>query len=120
MTRQTPIHDNALDNLRSFETRYKALEKEITHIRMERDRANLAFAELYSSHHALTIARDENGARFIEMRDRILALETITRTLHEWKHKYTEKDHEHFFVIGYQQALAEVRELFENVNEQEG
>jgi hypothetical protein len=81
MTKQTLIDDDELERFRRLVDRCAVLEQEIAHVRMERDRANLAFAELHSSHRALTIARDENGARFIELRDRIWQLEAFIRGL---------------------------------------
>lgn len=44
-------------------------------LRFERDRADLAFRELHSSHRALEAARDEAAARFVVLRDKVLAYE---------------------------------------------
>lgn len=85
MTQQTIVDDEALENAPSEIGELRQIIDEIRHenekLRMEKDRANLAFAQLHLSHRALTIARDENGARFIKMRDKIWALETENKRL---------------------------------------
>lgn len=71
------LQDQLADRDRQLEHVLAELDK----TRMERDRANLAFAELHSSHRALTIARDENGARIIQLREVKFAVEAVVREL---------------------------------------
>lgn len=51
------------------------------HLRMERDRAEQAYANLHSSHAALTVARDENSTRIVKLRELKFAIEAIVREL---------------------------------------
>lgn len=54
---------------------------ELELVKMERDRANLAFAELHTSHRALTQARDDNNTTIMRLRETRFAVEAVIREL---------------------------------------